>query len=456
MVNIVVLGADWGDEGKGKLTDILAEKSDLVVRYHGGPNAGHTVVVGNEKFAFHHIPSGALHPNVVNIMANGMVIDLDTLVNKELAGLDVKGIKPKLSISDRADLIMPWHKAIDEIEGGKIGTTGRGIGLCYADKVARKGIKVGDLVEESGFVNKDNFYNAVKERLREKNELLVKVYGKAAISTESIMDIFIPLADKIKDYVADTSLLINEALNKNKNILFEGAHGALLDIDYGTFPYVTSSNCTVASLYSGTGTRPRLDRVIGVAKAYTTRVGHGPFPTEQGSEHELEEESREEELTEEDIRQANEIVKRENEGSHYLVGKVMRKRGSEYGTTTGSARCCGWRDLVALLHSHRLNSYTELMITKLDVLDVFESVWLCFFYKPAATSFPSRIRDLEKCAPVYLHLPGWQADTNTVRSYNDLPLYAKSYIEHISSLTGIPVTFVGVGPDREQILEKNL
>ncbi len=446
-MNTVVIGADWGDEGKGKLVDILAEKADIVVRYHGGPNAGHTVVVRDERFAFHHIPSGALHADVINVMANGMVIDLDILVNRELADLEGKGIEPNLKISDKAELIMPWHIMLDSLEGGRIGTTKKGIGQCYADKIARKGIKIGDVVNEKNEIEKDHFYNVLKERLEEQKKL-EELYGKVPFSVDGLMDCFMPLAERIKDYVTDTSSLLHNAFQKGKNVLFEGAHGTLLDIDHGTVPYVTSSNCTIASVYSGTGTRPRLDRVIGVVKAYTTRVGHGPFPTEQGHEQEIELEKGGEKLTQEDIEKAK-------QGLPYFVGNVMRKGGAEYGTTTGRARRCGWRDLTALKYSNRLNGYTELMITKLDVLDAFEKLRLCNAYNlngHRITEFPTRTRDLERCEAVYECLNGWQTEISDIRKFVDLPSQAQNYIQRISNFVGVPVKLIGVGPGREQIL----
>ncbi len=406
---IVVVGGQWGDEGKGAIIDYLAEKADVVARFAGGNNAGHTVVVGNEKFKFHLIPSGIVH-NKLNIIGNGAVVDVDVLV-KEIEGLENRGFKideKNLIISSTAHVITKKHIDEDKAGGKKIGTTGRGIGPCYRDKIARVGKRICDFVKEDS-----------------------------------------SLARRIKPLVKDSCFVVNGAIDSGKNVLIEGAQGTLLDVDHGTYPYVTSSNPTAGGACTGLGIGPtRITNVIGVFKAYTTRVGRGPFPTEQGTDEQTINENKEEGLSEEDIRKAN-------EGDPYYVGKVLRKQGGEYGTTTGRARRTGWFDAVAARYAVLINGLSSIVITKLDVLSHLKKIKICTSYRVGdkiVDRFPLSLEILEKAKPVYIEMPGWDDDLSKVTNLEQLPENARNYLNKIEELVGKKICIVKVGPKRSQTI----
>lgn len=423
MSAVVLLGAQWGDEGKGKITDYLAERADFVVRYQGGSNAGHTVEVASDKFMLHLIPSGILYPDKISVIGNGVVIDIAKLV-EELEGLHRRGIDTSnLRISTRAHVVMPYHKALDEIEDQcqGIGTTRRGIGPAYADKIHRSGFRVSDVLYDATF--RERFETEVER----KNHVIHDLYGMKPFEAGPMFDELMAQAEKIREYVVDTSFLVYNAIKENKKVLFEGAQGTLLDIDHGTYPYVTSSHPTAGGACTGSGIGPTtINRVLGVAKAYTTRVGEGPFPSE---------------LTDE-------------------VGDILRERGAEYGTTTGRKRRCGWLDTVILKYAARINGLTDLAITKLDVLDEFATIKICtgYWYNDMLLSeFPENINVLRHCVPHYIEMPGWQTDTTGLTSYEELPAAARAYIEKIEELTGVNQAIVAVGPKRAQtICSRNL
>ncbi|MFH0832780.1 MAG: adenylosuccinate synthase [Candidatus Aenigmatarchaeota archaeon] len=439
-MNIAVIGMQWGDEGKGKIVDCLIDREGIkyVVRFNGGNNAGHTVKVGNKSYAFHLLPSGILHPDVTNVIGNGVVIDPAVLIS-ELEKLDW----PKnLRINERAHLIMPYHKVLDGIEGGKIGTTGRGIGPCYADKAARNGIRVCDLVYGCK-VDEKRFKERLAEELKKKNKILEKVYGRPPLSFDEICNNYLEYARLIRPYV------FHYPLDGVRNdIIFEGAQGAMLSVDHGTCPYTTSSNPTIGEAYTGSGISVKIDRVIGVPKAYCTRVGGGPFPTELGCENDLEGLKKGEEiLTPEDVEA--------KESNDVAAAKYMRITGNEYGTTTGRPRRCGWFDGVAGWYARELNGFDEIAMTKLDVLDGFKRIKVGVGYvigEECTSRFPSRSDVLEKCEPVYEACNGWQQDTKKARSYKDLPENAKKYISRIEDMMQAPVSIVSVGPEREQTI----
>jgi len=423
MSNVVIVGAQWGDEGKGKIVDMLAEKADIIVRFQGGPNAGHTVVVGEQRTILHQIPSGILHSGKTCIIGNGVVLDLETLLN-EIATLKSQGYFKEdkaLLISEKAHVIMPYHKRIDvareAIRGdGRIGTTGRGIGPAYEDKVSRSGIRIVD------FLNPDVFSAKVKSNLDEKNFLLKEYFNEAPLDRQEIIDRFDSYRHDIAPYASDTSLVLHEALQGKKKILFEGAQGSILDIDHGTYPYVTSSNTGAAQAALGSGIGPRhLDIIIGVAKAYTTRVGGGPFPTEQDND----------------------------------IGACLQQKGAEFGATTGRPRRCGWFDLVTLRHAIQLNSCTHLIITKLDILSGFKSIKVCTGYMLQGRllpAFPAEVNVLAKCTPLYDELEGWSDDLSLVSRFEDLPPAAQTYLRYLSDKAGIPHIAVSVGSRRNQII----
>ncbi len=420
MPGIVIVGAQWGDEGKGKIVDHLASKVDVVVRFQGGNNAGHTVVVDGKKVVFHLVPSGMLYPGKKVVIGNGVVVDLNVLVD-ELDNFKKMGISldDRFYISSTAHLILPYHRAIDglreQMRGDrKIGTTKRGIGPAYEDKVARMGLRVGDLL----------YPDVLKEKLalqlEHKNRYIKDVLGGEPFSLDEVYDELMKQGDKIRGYITNTVELLHSL--KGANILFEGAQGTLLDIDHGTYPYVTSSNTTVGGVITGTGVNLSfIDEVIGISKAYTTRVGGGPFPTE---------------LTDE-------------------TGNRLRDRGGEYGATTGRPRRCGWLDMVALRYATRVNGLTGLVITKLDVLSGEESLKIAVRYDCGGRmtdEFPPFAYLLEDCKPVYEELPGWKEDVSGCRNYDELPGNARKYIERIEEMLGIPVVMVSVGQERDQII----
>ena len=418
-----MVGTQWGDEGKGRVTDMFARRADYVIRYQGGNNAGHTIVVGSERFALSLVPSGVMYPGVVPVIASGVVIDLQVLL-AEIGMLRSRGVDPsRLRVSGNAHLIMPYHRKLDMVMErylgrNRIGTTKRGIGPAYTDKYARTGIRVQDLFDP------DIFRDKVEAVLVEKNKILTRVYNQLPMSSEGIVAEYREYADSLLPLVEDTSQLIWEAHQAGKTILFEGAQGTLLDIDHGTYPFVTSSNPTAGGAAIGSGVGPKvLDSVVGVAKAYISRVGSGPFPTE--------------------------LFDR--------AGDRMVEVGREFGTVTGRRRRCGWLDLVALRYARRVNSLTELFITKLDVLSGFDSIRVATGYTSAGktyTEFPRQQRVLYNCQPVYTDLPGWQEDITGAREFGDLPVQARRYVEFIEDKVGVAVNWVSVGPERAQVVAR--
>ena len=419
MTTTVVLGAQWGDEGKGKVTDFFASSADYVVRFQGGNNAGHTIVVGDEKLALSLTPSGVLYPDCVPVIGSGCVVDL-AFLKKELEMLNSKNVSTKkLAISPNAHVIMPYHKLLDELieeslGENKIGTTKKGIGPCYADKIQRSGIRIQDLIDDEVFAEK------VKTNVEEKNQLLTKIYGRDPIDPNEIINEFKTYKEIINNHVKDTSLMISNAIKEGKNILFEGAQGTLLDIDHGTYPFVTSSNTSSANAAIGSGIGPlNLNKIVGVTKAYISRVGSGPFITEQKND----------------------------------IGDYLIEKGAEFGVVTGRRRRCGWLDLISLKYSVRVNSLTELFITKLDVLSGLEEIKLGVGYMngdKVITDYPYQQNVFYNAEPVYETYAGWSEDITSVRSFDDLPENAKKYITAIEDFIEIPITFISVGPERNQ------
>jgi len=425
--SVVVVGCQWGDEGKGKVIDLLTEFSDVVARFQGGNNAGHTLVVGGEKFVFHLIPSGILHETKRCVIGNGVVIDPGVLIEEidQLRKRGYFGNDSQLLISEEAHLIMPYHKRIDvareRFQGrNRIGTTGRGIGPAYEDKVGRFGIRVVDLLDERVFERK------LENNLSQKNFTLTELFHEEPCSMEEILKEYSTFRARIASFVTNTSVFLTEALQKGQKILFEGAQGCLLDVDHGTYPYVTSSNTVAGNACAGVGVGPTsIDYVLGVSKAYTTRVGEGPFPTELKDE----------------------------------MGKEIRERGGEYGATTGRPRRCGWFDAVVVNHAVRLNGLNGLVITKLDVLDSAEKIKVCAGYRhdgKLLTVIPANVEVLARCEPVYEEFDGWLEDSRKARKLSDLPQQAQEYIKRIEDFVKTPVVAVSVGSDREEtIMIKN-
>ncbi len=419
MSNTVIVGAQWGDEGKGKVIDIYAQKADIVVRYQGGNNAGHTVVIDKDSFVLHLIPSGILHKGKLCVIGNGVVVDPKALL-EEINILESKGIKigKRLLISRDAHVIFPYHRRLDELRESrkkkKIGTTKRGIGPCYADKVARLGIRFVDLLNDKVFKDKLN------ENLEEKNPIFSKIYNVEGYSFDELYKEYSGYAEKIKKYVCNTTVFLNDAVGKKKRVLFEGAQGTLLDVDHGTYPFVTSSNSTSGGASTGTGVGPnKIDKVIGVVKAYTTRVGEGPFPTEF----------------------SDDLMER------------IRTKGKEFGATTGRPRRCGWFDSIVVKHSVMVNGIDEIVVTKLDVLDDLDSLKICTAYKYDGRiykDFPSDIEVLNNCEPLYEELSGWKKDTTGITKYSRLPKNAKNYLGRIEKLLGAKIVLISVGSERKQ------
>ena len=419
MSTTVVLGAQWGDEGKGKVTDFFASTADYVVRFQGGNNAGHTIVVGENKIALSLTPSGVLYPNCTPVIGSGCVVDIGFL-KQELEMLNEKNINTdKLVISANAHVVMPYHKLLDELieeslGENKIGTTKKGIGPCYADKIQRKGIRIQDLLDET------NFEIKVRKNIEDVNLTLTKIYDHPPLVVDDILDEFSTYKDIVTNHVADASLLITNAIKNGKTILFEGAQGTLLDIDHGTYPFVTSSNTSSGNAAIGSGVGPKnIDRIVGVTKAYISRVGSGPFLTEQKNE----------------------------------IGDFLIEKGAEFGVVTGRRRRCGWLDLISLKYSVRVNSLTELFITKLDVLSGLEELKLCVGYKDndeVITDYPFNQNVLNTAEPVYETFDGWTDDISTVKSFEDLPNNAQSYIKAIEAFIEVPITFISVGPERTE------
>ncbi len=419
----VVVGAQWGDEGKGKVVDLLAENSDLVARYQGGNNAGHTIVAGDETYKLHLVPSGVLYPGTLCVIGTGTVVDPGALVT-EINALESRGISlDGLRLSGNAHLIMPYHVALDgasEMRLGKfsIGTTRRGIGPCYQDKASRIGIRAQDLLDPKILVRK------LEVALELKNDIMEKIYGLPRMSAQEIADGLIPYATRLAPFISDTSLLVDTALRNGQNVLLEGAQGTMLDLDHGTYPFVTSSNPIAGAASVGIGIGPtRITRVLGVSKAYTTRVGEGPFPTE---------------LDDAD-------------------GQRMLERGNEFGTTTGRQRRCGWIDLVALRYASRLSGFTELALTKLDVLSGFARVRICDAYRTREgellRDFPYHQTVFHGCTPVYHDLPGWDDDITECRDLKSLPTAARTYVETIAEAVEVPITLIGTGQGRHQVID---
>ncbi len=426
MPAIVLIGAQWGDEGKGKATDLLGEQVDYVVKFNGGNNAGHTVVIptpeGPQKYALHLLPSGILTPGVIPVIGNGVVIDPEVLFH-ELDGLVERGVDvSRLVVSANAHLIAPYNRTVDKVVerflgSRKIGTTGRGIGPTYADKMNRIGIRVQDLFDEHILRQK------VEGALDQKNHLLVKVYNRRAIDADEVVDELLSHADRMRPLVADTSLLLNDALDAGSTVLLEGGQATLLDVDHGTYPFVTSSNATSGGACTGSGIPPnRVERVIAIAKAYVSRVGEGPFPTE---------------LLDDD-------------------GERLRTNGHEFGTTTGRPRRCGWYDAVISRYAARVNGVTDFVLTKLDVLSGWEQVPVCVAYEVDGKRFdemPMSQSDFHHAKPVLEYLPGWSEDITGARTLDDLPANARAYVETVESMSGAQISAVGVGPGRDEIIQ---
>ncbi|PKQ18955.1 MAG: adenylosuccinate synthase [Actinobacteria bacterium HGW-Actinobacteria-8] len=424
MPGIVIVGAQWGDEGKGKATDLLGSRVDYVVKFNGGNNAGHTVVIGDQKFALHLLPSGILTPGVIPVIGNGVVVDIGVLFH-ELDELLERGVDPsKLLISNAAHVIAPYARTLDQVSERflgkrKIGTTGRGIGPAYADKINRLGIRIGDLFDEAVLRDK------VEGSLVAKNHMLVKIYNRRAIEVDEVVEELLSYRERLAPMVADTSLLLNQALDAGKNVLFEGGQATMLDVDHGTYPFVTSSNATAGGACTGSGVGPtKIDSVIGIVKAYTTRVGEGPFPTE---------------LTD-------------------TWGERLRDVGHEFGTTTGRPRRCGWYDAVIARYASRINGLTDFVLTKLDVLTGIEEIPVCVAYDVNGKRFeelPQDQADFAAAVPIYETFPGWTEDISGATTFEELPQNAQDYVVALENISGCRVSAIGVGPERDQILVRH-
>ncbi|HEU4318795.1 MAG TPA: adenylosuccinate synthase [Acidimicrobiia bacterium] len=422
MTATIVLGAQWGDEGKGRVVDYFAEGADYVVRFQGGNNAGHTIIVGEQRLALSLIPSGIHYPDCIPVIASGTVIDPAVLL-AEMEMVAEKGLDPsRVRLSSNAHLIMPYHRKLDAaieryLGKNQIGTTKKGIGPAYTDKYARFGIRVQDLFDPKIFREK------VEAALEDKNKILPRIYNTLPMDADEIVEEYLGYTERLEPHVADTSLLIHEAIRAGKEVLFEGAQGTLLDIDHGTYPFVTSSNPTAGGAVVGTGIGPKaIDEIVGVAKAYISRVGTGPFPTELNDE----------------------------------IGDTMIELGGEYGTVTGRRRRCGWLDLVALRYASRVNSLTKIFLTKLDILSAFDTIKVGTAYRAGDDRydhFPSQQSVLYHCEPEYDELEGWETDITAIREYEDLPKQARAYIEYIQEAIEAPIGWVSVGPERSQLIE---
>ncbi|ATY86298.1 adenylosuccinate synthase [Kyrpidia spormannii] len=421
MATVVVVGTQWGDEGKGKITDYLAQRAEVVARYQGGNNAGHTIYLDGQEYRLHLIPSGILYPDKLCVIGNGMVVDPAALV-EEIRYLEQRGMSvSNLRISDRAHVVLPYHRRLDELEeqrrgNGKIGTTRKGIGPCYMDKAARVGIRMCDLLEPEVFAEK------LADNLAQKNRLFEKVYEVEGFDLKEILEEYAAYAEVLRPYIADTSVVLNRAIDEGRDILFEGAQASMLDIDHGTYPYVTASNPVSGGVCIGAGVGPtKIDRAIGVVKAYSTRVGDGPFPTEMLDD----------------------------------VGREIRDRAGEYGTTTGRPRRIGWLDAVVVRHAHRVSGLDGLAVTRLDILSGLDELKICTGYRyrgQVLDEFPASLRVLSECEPIYETLPGWRENLDGVRNYDELPEAAKGYVERISELVDTPLSLISTGPNREQTI----
>ncbi|MGS4845895.1 MULTISPECIES: adenylosuccinate synthase [unclassified Streptococcus] len=419
MTSVVVVGTQWGDEGKGKITDFLSANAEVIARYQGGDNAGHTIVIDGKKFKLHLIPSGIFFPEKISVIGNGVVINPKSLV-KELAYLHDEGVSTdSLRISDRAHVILPYHIELDRLQeeskgDNKIGTTIKGIGPAYMDKAARVGIRIADLLDREVFAER------LRINLEEKNRQFTKLYDAEALSFDDIFEEYYEYGQQIKQYVTDTSVILNDALDNGKRVLFEGAQGVMLDIDQGTYPFVTSSNPVAGGVTIGSGVGPsKIDKVVGVCKAYTSRVGDGPFPTELFDE----------------------------------VGDRIREVGHEYGTTTGRPRRVGWFDSVVMRHSRRVSGITNLSLNSIDVLSGLDTVKICVAYDldgERIDHYPASLEQLKRCKPIYEELPGWSEDITGVRHLDELPENARNYVRRVGELVGVRISTFSVGPDRDQ------
>ncbi|CAM3206237.1 adenylosuccinate synthase [Paenibacillus lupini] len=419
MSTVVVVGTQWGDEGKGKITDYLADGADVVARYQGGNNAGHTILIDNKKYKLTMIPSGIFNQNKTCVIGNGMVINPQALID-EINYIHDNGFSSEnLKISDRAHVIMPYHLVLDGLEedrkgDNKIGTTRKGIGPCYMDKAARNGIRIADLLDAEEFEEK------TRRQVTEKNQVIQQVYGGEPLDADAIIAEYLGYAETLRPYVTDTSVILNDAIDANKKVLFEGAQGVMLDIDQGTYPFVTSSNPSAGGVCIGSGVGPsKIQQVIGVAKAYTTRVGDGPFPTEQINE----------------------------------IGDLIRDKGHEYGTVTGRPRRVGWFDSVVVRHARRVSGITGLSLNSLDVLSGIDTVKICTAYKyrgEVIEHYPASLKMLAECEAVYEEMPGWSEDITGAKKLEDLPVNTLNYLNRVSELTGIPIAIFSVGRNREQ------
>ena len=424
MPGIVIIGAQWGDEGKGKATDLLGSRIDYVVKFNGGNNAGHTVVIGDERYALHLLPSGILTEGVTPVIGNGVVVDLEVLF-EELDALTARGVDvSRLRVSANAHLITQYHRTIDKVSErflGKrmIGTTGRGIGPSYADKINRVGIRIQDLFDENILRQK------VEGALEQKNQLLVKVFNRRAIDVDEVVRELLSFADRVAPMVSDTSLLLNDALDAGDTVLFEGGQATMLDVDHGTYPFVTSSSATAGGAATGSGVGPtRLDRIVGIAKAYATRVGSGPFPTEL----------------------------------HDASGEWLRQQGHEFGTTTGRPRRTGWYDAPIARYASRINGLTDLVLTKLDTLTGLAEIPVCVAYDVDGTrveEVPTSQSDFHHAKPIYETLPGWSDDISGVRDFDDLPRTAREYVHAIERMSGTRISVIGVGPARDAVIVRH-
>ncbi len=419
MSSVVVVGTQWGDEGKGKITDFLSENAEVIARYQGGNNAGHTIKFNGETYKLHLIPSGIFYKDKISVIGNGMVVDPKALI-AELAYLHDRGVSTdNLRISNRAHVILPYHLKLDEVEeerkgANKIGTTKKGIGPAYMDKAARIGIRIADLLDREVFEEK------LTRNLEEKNRMLEKFYETEGFTLDDFFEEYYEYGQQIKKYVCDTSVVLNDALDEGRRVLFEGAQGVMLEIDQGTYPFVTSSNPVAGGVTIGAGVGPsKINHVVGVCKAYTTRVGDGPFPTEL----------------------------------HDEIGDQIREVGREYGTTTGRPRRVGWFDSVVVRHARRVSGMTDLSLNSIDVLTGIETLKICVAYRykgEIMEEFPASLKVLAECEPVYEELPGWTEDITGAKTLSDLPTNARTYLERVSQLTGIPLSIFSVGPDRNQ------
>ena len=419
MPTVVVVGTQWGDEGKGKITDYLAESADVVARYQGGNNAGHTILIDGKKFKLSLIPSGVFYKDKTCVIGNGMVVNPEALL-EEIRYIHDNGFSTgNLVISDRAHVIMPYHMVLDALEEdrkgpNKIGTTRKGIGPCYMDKAARNGIRIADLMDAEEFERK------LRHLMKEKNQIITQMYGGDPLDADEVLKEYLSYAEQLRSYVRDTSVVLNDAIDTDQKVLFEGAQGVMLDIDQGTYPFVTSSNPSAGGVCIGSGVGPsRIQQVIGVAKSYTTRVGDGPFPTELSNE----------------------------------VGDYIREKGHEYGTVTGRARRVGWFDSVVVRHARRVSGITGLSLNSLDVLCGLDTVKICTAYKyrgEEITHYPASLKMLAECEAVYEELPGWSEDISSAKTLEDLPENTRRYVQRVSELTGIPIAIFSVGRNREQ------